>query len=83
MTGRTRRADLEVARGRLRKTRRKFLSAADTIRSLADELGNTLSALLGMKTRAAYGAEPVNTEMRTRAQRGSEKLVGAAVDRVR
>ena len=45
-------------------------------------LGNTLNALLGMKTRAAYSAEPVNTEMRTRARRGADRLPTAARDRV-
>ena len=131
---RTRKADLDIARGRLRKAR-QFLQAAETIRDLADdeaavddafvtlrvhagiaaadaiccqalgehargeshqeavqllkrvrpdgpELANTLSALLGMKTRAAYGSEPVNGETRTRAGRGAAKLVIAAGDRV-
>ena len=46
------------------------------------ELARALDALLGAKTRAGYGYNPVNKETRTRCLRASEKLVGAARDRL-
>ncbi len=47
------------------------------------ELGSALQVLLSIKTRAGYSAEPVNAEMRKRAQRSAEKLLQAAKDRAR
>ena len=46
------------------------------------ELASSLSALLGMKTRASYDAIPVNGEQRTRAHRRAKQLVDAARQRV-
>jgi hypothetical protein len=47
----------------------------------AAELAGALQTLLGLKTRAGYGDEPVNAEMRKRAERAAQKLVSAAKDR--
>jgi hypothetical protein len=52
------------------------------VRPDGNDLGNALNALLAMKTRAAYGSEPVSGELRLRARRGAERLVSAATDRV-
>lgn len=41
------------------------------------ELAKDLSALLGMKTRAGYAADPVNADQRKRAWRRAERLVEA------
>lgn len=46
------------------------------------ELGKALSTLLGLKTTAQYGAEPLTEERVKRAQRSAEKLVNAARDRL-
>jgi hypothetical protein len=45
------------------------------------ELGDSLRGLLAMKTRAGYGAPPVNAEQRKRAWRRAERLVEAARSR--
>jgi hypothetical protein len=45
------------------------------------ELGAALSALLEMKTRAGYGAEPVNADQRRRARRCANQLLNAARQR--
>lgn len=42
------------------------------------ELGRALDALLQVKTRAGYGAQPVNAQQRRRAARNAERLVTAA-----
>lgn len=39
------------------------------VRPGGDELGRSLAALLGLKTRAGYTGEPVTAEMRRRARR--------------
>jgi hypothetical protein len=44
-------------------------------------LGNDLSALLQMKTRAAYAAPPVSADQRKRAWRRAENLVEVARSR--
>jgi len=46
------------------------------------ELARLLQTLLSLKTRAGYSYEPVNADMRRRAQRAAAKLVTAARDRV-
>lgn len=51
------------------------------VRPDGNDLARALSALLGVKTRAGYTAEPVTAEMRRRARRQAEKLVVAARDR--
>jgi len=51
-----------------------------TVRPGGDELAGALGVLLGMKTRAGYGAAPVTVEHRRRAERQSERLVRAARD---
>jgi hypothetical protein len=43
-----------------------------------DLLATALSVLLGMKTRAGYGASPVSTADRKRAQRQAERILRAA-----
>lgn len=45
------------------------------------ELAAALAALLGMKTRAAYGELPVNADDRARAQRRASQLLEAARER--
>jgi hypothetical protein len=51
------------------------------VRPEGTELGKALATLLGMKTRAGYGAIPVNAVDRKRAQRQAERLLRAAQDR--
>ncbi len=51
------------------------------VRPEGAELARALAVLLGIKTRAGYGAAPVTVEHRKRAQRQSERLVRAARDR--
>lgn len=51
------------------------------VRPGGDDLARSLSALLGLKTRAGYTGEPVTAEMRRRGRRHAEKLVVAARDR--
>jgi hypothetical protein len=46
-----------------------------------DALATALSVLLGMKTRAGYGARPVNVTDRKRAQRQAERILRAAQER--
>jgi hypothetical protein len=46
------------------------------------ELGKALSALLGLKTTAQYGAEPLTEEKVRRARRSAERLVNTARDRL-
>jgi pyrimidine deaminase RibD-like protein len=46
-----------------------------------DDLAKALSVLLGMKTRAGYGASPVNATDRKRAQRQAQRILRAAQDR--
>jgi hypothetical protein len=46
-----------------------------------EDLARALSVLLGMKTRAGYGASPVNATDRKRAQRQVERILRAAQDR--
>lgn len=57
------------------------VSLLSTVRSEGAELARALSVLLGMKTRAGYGATSVTVENRKRAQRHSERLMRAARDR--
>jgi hypothetical protein len=45
------------------------------------QLGNALRVLLGMKTRAGYSHEHVDTAGCKRAQRAAERLLGAARER--
>lgn len=45
------------------------------------EPAKALAVLLGMKTRAGYGARPVSAVDRKRAQRQAERLLRAARDR--
>ena len=51
------------------------------VRPNGDELAKVLSALLGMKTRAGYSHQAINTQDRKRAQRSAERLVREARDR--
>jgi hypothetical protein len=51
------------------------------VRPDGSDLGNALAGLLGAKTRAAYGYQPVNKETRVRSMRAVEKLLRAARDR--
>lgn len=53
------------------------------VRPDGSDLGNALGTLLGAKTRAAYGYQPVNKEARVRSTRAVEKLLRAARDRYR
>ena len=53
------------------------------VRPDGSDLGNALGSLLGAKTRAGYGYQPVNKETRVRSTRAVEKLVRAARDRYR
>jgi hypothetical protein len=46
------------------------------------DLARALSTLLGAKTRAGYGHEPVDRDARTRCERAAERLVRAARDRL-
>jgi hypothetical protein len=46
------------------------------------DLGPVLQGLLSLKTRAGYSDEPVNADMRKRAQRAAARLVTAAADRL-
>jgi hypothetical protein len=57
------------------------LALLERVRPDGSELAKSLRALLGMKTRAGYGAEPVAARDRKRAQRQTERLVRAARDR--
>jgi hypothetical protein len=57
------------------------LTLLERVRPEGSELANSLRALLGMKTRAGYGAAPVSAQDRKRAQRQTERLVRAARDR--
>ena len=52
-----------------------------TVRPEGTRLGQALSALLGMKHRVGYGAEPVNADQRKRARRNAERLLRVARDR--
>ncbi len=45
------------------------------------ELAKALNALLGMKTRAGYSAQPIKADDRKRAGRAAAKLVEAARER--
>lgn len=69
----------EHARG---ESHQEAVQLLKRVRPEGNELGNGLNALLGMKTRAAYGSEPVSGELRLRARRGAQRLVTAAIDRV-
>ena len=51
------------------------------VRPNGDELATALASLLGAKTRAGYGYQPVNKEARVRSARATEKLLRAARDR--
>jgi hypothetical protein len=53
------------------------------VRPDGSDLGNALATLLGTKTRAGYGSEPINKDMRVRSSRAAEKLLRAARDRYR
>jgi hypothetical protein len=53
------------------------------VRPDGKELASALGSLLGAKTRAGYGHQPVNTQTRTRSMRAAEKLLRAAHDRYR
>jgi hypothetical protein len=53
------------------------------VRPDGSELGKALGSLLGAKTRAGYGHQPVNKESRARSTRAVEKLLRAARDRYR
>jgi hypothetical protein len=57
------------------------LALLESVRPDGSELAKSLRALLGMKTRAGYAAEPVAAQDRKRAQRQTERLVRAARDR--
>ena len=57
------------------------LALLEKVRPNGSELANELRVLLGMKTRAGYGAGPVTAQDRKRAQRLTERLVRAARDR--
>lgn len=52
-----------------------------TVRPDGQRLGQALSALLGMKHRAGYAAEPVNADQRKRAWRNAERLLSVARER--
>ncbi len=51
------------------------------VRPDGDELASALASLLGAKTRAGYGHQPVNEQARVRSTRAAEKLLRAARDR--
>lgn len=53
------------------------------VRPDGSDLGNALGSLLGAKTRAGYGHQPVNKETRVRSTRAVETLLRAARDRYR
>jgi len=57
------------------------LALLESVRPDGSELAKSLRALLGMKTRAGYAAEPVAAQDRKRARRQTERLVRAARDR--
>jgi hypothetical protein len=57
------------------------LALLESVRPDGSELAKSLRALLGMKTRAGYGAESVAAQDRKRAQRQAERLVRTARDR--
>lgn len=57
------------------------LALLESVRPDGSELAKSLRALLGMKTRAGYGAETVAAQDRKRAQRQAERLVRTARDR--
>lgn len=52
------------------------------VRPNGRQLANALSTLLGAKTRAGYGFDPVAKDTRTRCWRAAEVLVLAARDRL-
>ena len=56
-------------------------SRVDSLQPAPDELATALASLLGAKTRAGYGYQPVNKEARVRSARATEKLLRAARDR--
>jgi len=62
----------------------KHTDAIDLLRRAGKgggELAKALSTLLGVKTRAGYGHQPVNKDTRVRSTRAAEKLLQAARDR--
>jgi hypothetical protein len=61
---------------------REALALLERVRPDGAELAKSLRALLSMKTRAGYGAQPVSAQDRKRAQRQTGLLVRAARDRV-
>jgi hypothetical protein len=52
-----------------------------TVKPDGKRLGQALSALIGMKHRAGYSAEPASADQRKRARRNAERLLGVARDR--
>ena len=68
----------EHARG---ETHHEAIQLIGRVRPGGEELAKTLSALLTVKTRAGYSAQPVTAEQRKRARRSAQKLVRAARDR--
>ncbi|RFA11494.1 hypothetical protein B7R21_12355 [Subtercola boreus] len=82
-TVRTVAADKEVQRGRLAKARQhaKGQDHQDSVALLASvdrQASNHLALLLGMKTRAGYGHDPVNEASLVRAERAARALVEKA-----
>ena len=57
------------------------LALLESVRPDGSDLAKSLRALLGMKTRAGYGAESIAAQDRKRAQRQAERLVRTARDR--
>jgi hypothetical protein len=57
------------------------LALLESVRPDGSELARSLRALLSIKTRAGYGAEPAAAQDRKRAQRQAERLVRTARDR--
>lgn len=78
-TRRTVKADRTVRSGRLAKAK-QFLQVADDARELAEDedAAAQLSTLLGMKTRAGYGHDPVSRASLMRAERAARALVERA-----
>jgi hypothetical protein len=54
----------------------------ERVRPDGAQLARALDTLLGAKTRAGYGYQPVNRRTRTRCLRAAEKLVLTARDRL-
>ncbi|QAY69886.1 hypothetical protein [Xylanimonas protaetiae] len=82
MSPRTVSTDQHARRGRLAKAR-QFAEAAEIVHALAGGQADLLDAydldvLLGMKTQAGYGHEPVTPERAVRSGRAMDALLVAA-----